>query len=411
MFKNVLLIRVLSTIFILSFLRFINIIPLLGIDYIALKKDNIETSILGISSFYRVFNAPIINPLSLGLFPYISSSFLIDMYSNSNPELQMLKAEQGRTGKKKWSFYKKILAVFIAIIQGVFLVKSLLPYLYQTTFNSILEILWIFITGTLITIWSANTIDKIGIGTGSSLIIFSTIIINLFGTIQKHPFTNQDYLSLFFFFLFCIMIYDLKQKIYFIDITSAYQLYYLEEKKKKIKESLESELINSERLSFIKKVENGLIIKPSQGGIVPIILVTNVFPSLVKFFNIEFETNLGQIIYFCLIIIFNYFYTSISWDPKKISEELKKNSVTLTNINSGIETIRFLEKILLINSIYGGVYLSFILFSYQIIKNIFDFDILNKISISSLIILITIASEIRNQIKTLKIYSKYITNK
>lgn len=402
--------KVLLTTFLLSCLRFGNMIPLVGIDQLALKKSNIENSILGFINFYNILDAPLITSFSLGLSPYINSSILIDLFSTFVPSLQYLQIEEGQNGKKKLLFYKKLLALFFILLQASFLINSLLPYFYETNFYAILEIFWNLLIGSLITIWSANFIDKNGIGNGTSLIIFSTIIINLLQTIQKNSLNwdEKNSLGIFFLLFFCYFIYELQQKVYSIDVISARQLSILEEKKKPF---LEKYLIRSENFFKTNKQQNGLLLKLTQAGIFPIIIATNIFPLLSNSFTISFQTNLGQFIYFCLIIVFNYFYTIVFWNPKKISEELQKFSVTILNIAPGVETITFLKKIVLIISILGGVYLCFAIFFYEIIKNSFDIDILKKINISSLIILIGISSDIQKKIKILTINLKYLNKK
>ena len=65
-------------------------------------------------------------------------------------------------------------------------------------------------------------------------------------------------------------------------------------------------------------------------------------------------------IYYLLIIAFNYFYTSVFWDPEKISEQLRKASVSIVNVTPGKETVSYLENVVRASSLLGGIYLSLI---------------------------------------------------
>ena len=76
-----------------------------------------------------------------------------------------------------------------------------------------------------------------------------------------------------------------------------------------------------------------------------------------------FSNNLGinlnsinSLLYYVLIIAFNYFYTTVFWDPEKISEQLRKASVSIVNITPGKETVSYLENVVRSTSILGGIY-------------------------------------------------------
>ena len=73
----------------------------------------------------------------------------------------------------------------------------------------------------------------------------------------------------------------------------------------------------------------------------------------------------NNVIYYLLIVGFNYFYTIIFWDPEKISEQLRKASVSVVNVTPGRETISYLENVVRSSSLLGGVSLCIILFLYE----------------------------------------------
>jgi preprotein translocase subunit SecY len=102
-----------------------------------------------------------------------------------------------------------------------------------------------------------------------------------------------------------------------------------------------------------------------------------------------------------LIIGFNYFYTIVFWDPQKISEQLRKASVSLVNVTPGKETISYLENVVRSSSILGGIFLCCILFLYDFVKGFINSGLLNQINISSLIILVGVAYEIQRTIRSL----------
>jgi preprotein translocase subunit SecY len=129
-------------------------------------------------------------------------------------------------------------------------------------------------------------------------------------------------------------------------------------------------------------------------------------PFLSYFFTTFLQLNsplkyLETIIYYFLLIGFNYFYTIVFWDPEKISEQLRKASVSIVNVTPGQETVFYLEKVVRSTSIIGGIFLCCILFFYDSVKQLLNGYLLNQINISSLIILVGVAYEIQKTIKAL----------
>jgi preprotein translocase subunit SecY len=238
-------------------------------------------------------------------------------------------------------------------------------------------------------------IDNKGIGNGTSVIIFTNIIATLLSKNLFNFSSLQPKLFLEFFVLICLMgLICLSQTSrIIIDVVSARQLAYLENiDQRKFRDK------NNKKSQF---TENGLSIRLNQAGIFPIIIASNLLPFfsyLGDFFNNRYLTN---IIYYFLIIGFNYFYTTVFWDPEKISEQLRKASVSIVNITPGTETVKYLENVVRSTSIAGGISLCLILFTYDSLKQIINGQLLTQINISSLIILVGVAYEIQKNIRAL----------
>jgi preprotein translocase subunit SecY len=180
-----------------------------------------------------------------------------------------------------------------------------------------------------------------------------------------------------------------------IDVVSARQLAFLE--------NLEKTAISNKTTNSFKLKENGLSIKLNQAGIFPIIIASNLVP-FVSYLTQTFlgeQKIIGTLIYYLLIIGFNYFYTIVFWDPEKISEQLRKASVSIVNITPGKETVSYLENVVRSSSIIGGIFLCAILFFYDFIKQFINGYLLNQINISSLIIVVGVAYEIQKTIRAL----------
>ncbi len=401
--------KILLTLVILFIFRFGNTIPLSGIDQDALKKSFLQlenkNAIMQIINMYSGGGGnTLLSPFSLGIIPFINASILVDLLTAIFPSLEKLQSEEGEAGRKKLTFYKKVLTFIFSIIQSILLIIYLKSYFYNTDLFNLSIIVLELVTSTMLTVWLSTLIDNQGIGNGTSIIIFTNIVITLISkNLLNFNIFDQTFLVEIFFILALLLLICISQTARInIDVVSARQLAFLENNQQEtIKKRLNPNLQNE---------ENGLSIRLNQAGIFPIIIASNLIPFL-AFFTNSLSTNfkfINDIIYYLLIIGFNYFYTTIFWDPEKISEQLRKASVSIVNITPGKETISYLENVVKSTSILGGIFLCAILISYDISKSLINGALLNQLNISSLIILVGVSFEIQKNVKSL--YKNFVDN-
>jgi len=394
--------KVLLTFFILAIYRLGNGIPLYGIDQEALKRSLLQienkNAIMQIMNMYSGSGVNNLTPFSLGIIPFINASILLDLLVALFPSLEKLQSEEGEFGRRKIMFYKKIVTLVFAAFQSGLLIFYLQPYFYITGLFNLILIGLQLVAGSLFVVWLSNLIDKKGLGNGTSLIIFANIII---GLLTKNIFLNslKDQFLLFEIGILLLMIFLIcisQTARINIEVVSARQLAFLE--------NFDKTFINNNSTDiFFQLKEAGLSIKLNQAGIFPIIIASNLLPFIgLIFTNIGLNSLLiNNLIYYLLIIAFNYFYTSVFWDPEKISEQLRKASVSIVNVTPGKETVSYLENVVRASSLLGGIYLSLILLCYDLIKQLTKGYLLNQINISSLIIVVGVAYETQKTLKSL----------
>jgi preprotein translocase subunit SecY len=394
--------KVLLTFFILAIYRLGNGIPLYGIDQEALKRSLLQienkNAIMQIMNMYSGSGVNNLTPFSLGIIPFINASILLDLLVALFPSLEKLQSEEGEFGRRKIMFYKKIVTLVFAAFQSGLLIFYLQPYFYITGLFNLTLIGLQLVAGSLFVVWLSNLIDKKGLGNGTSLIIFANIII---GLLTKNIFLNslKDQFLLFEIGILLLMIFLIcisQTARINIEVVSARQLAFLE--------NFDKTFINNNSTDiFFQLKEAGLSIKLNQAGIFPIIIASNLLPFIgLIFTNIGLNSLLiNNLIYYLLIIAFNYFYTSVFWDPEKISEQLRKASVSIVNVTPGKETVSYLENVVRASSLLGGIYLSLILLCYDLIKQLTKGYLLNQINISSLIIVVGVAYETQKTLKSL----------
>lgn len=402
--KNKPIEKIILTLLILFLFRFGNTIPLSGIDQEALKRsflqlDNRNALMQVINMYSGGGGITLLSPFSLGIIPFINASILIDLLTALFPFLEKLQTEEGEIGRRKLLFYKKILTLLFSIAQSVFLVFYLKSYFYTSDIFTFSIIGLELVTGAMIIVWLSNIIDNKGIGNGTSIIIFTNIIVTLIGKnfLNSQILDTSFFLQILFLLFLIILICILQTARINIDVVSARQLAFLENNQKN---NLNDKFSENKRIK-----DSGLSIRLNQAGIFPIIIASNIIPFLSYFTQLFSEIfkgyNINTLIYYLLIIGFNYFYTIVFWDPQKISEQLRKASVSLVNVTPGKETVSYLENVVRSSSILGGIFLCCILFLYDFVKGFINSELLNQINISSLIILVGVAYEIQRTIRSL----------
>ena len=394
--------KILLTLVILLLFRFGNTIPLSGIDQEALKKAFLQLEnrnyIMQLVNMYSGGGGvTLLSPFSLGIIPFINASILVDLLTALFPFLEKLQSEEGESGRRTLNFYKKILTLVFSIFQSVFLLSYLKPYFYSNNLISYFILGIELVTGALSVVWLSTIIDNKGIGNGTSIIIFTNIVVTLIGKniLNIQPLNPTFFLEIFILLVLMILICISQTARINIDVVSARQLAFLENIEKN---SIKDKISNDYQIK-----DNGLSIRLNQAGIFPIIIASNLLPFISYFSNIfgnDFKI-FNNLIYYLLIIGFNYFYTIVFWDPEKISEQLRKASVSIVNITPGKETVSYLENVVRSTSVIGGIFLCTILFTYDSIKQIINGSLLYQINISSLIILVGVAYEIQKTIRSL----------
>ena len=390
------------TLIILLIFRFGNSIPLSGIDQTALKKSLTQlgnnNAIMQIINMYSGGGTNILSPFSLGIIPFINASIIIDLLTALFPYLEKLQSEEGEMGRKKLTFYKKVLTLLFALFQSLFLISYIKSYIYNTDFFNLGIISLELVSGSMMIVWLSTILDNRGIGNGTSLIILTNIIVTLIG--KQNLFLSQKMDSVFFleilFLLFLIFLICFSQSARInIEVVSARQLAYLE--------NLEKNPISNKTTNSFQLKENGLSIRLNQAGIFPIIIASNLIPFISYLTQNFVQENkiIGTLLYYLLIIGFNYFYTIVFWDPEKISEQLRKASVSVVNITPGKETVSYLQNVVKLSSISGGILLCTILFFYDFLKQFINGYLLNQLNISSLFIVVGVAYEIQKTTRSL----------
>lgn len=304
--------------------------------------------------------------LAIGLNPYINASIAIQLLTSVYPPLEAL-AKEGEYGRFKINQYTRLLTLPIAFLQGIGMYFFLLnqKILTPLPFFDLLVFAASLAAGTFILVWIGELISEYGVGNGISLIILAGIVGRLPVMIFQSGTTisQETILPTVLSVLFSCLV------VYFVVI--------LNEAQRRIP------------VFYAKRVRGGklyggannyLPLKLSQAGVIPIIFAVSfvLFPQLLgnifvsspnsvlqgigHFLVSLFATNgiAYNLIYFFLVVLFTFFYSSLVFNPQKISEEIQKQGGFIPGIRPGSATKSFLQATLYRLTAVGAVALGLI---------------------------------------------------
>ena len=394
-------------------------LPLFGIDesvFAGIIASGGGNNILGFLDLFSGGALRAVSIFALGIGPYITSSIIMQLMAVIIPALEKLQKEEGEAGRRKLSQYTRIFTVVLAAFQGMIFVGYLshLPNAIMPGLNHMMFYVSSVLTltaGSVLVMWLSELITEKGIGNGGSLIIFVGILagIPLYSSktaelIQGEPSLGWGLMLLLTIF-FATMV--------FIVI---------------MQEAIRKVIIVNPKRQVGNKVYGGvntfIPFKLNPGGVMPIIFAVAIllFPSTVL--SLVGQANLPAgwvqdvvmvltkifnpsgiyyyIIYFFMIVALTFFYASImpNMQPKEIADNLKKYGSSIPGIKPGKPTSEALDKILTKTTFIGALGLGIIALVPAFASYITKISPLQGIGATSLIIMVGVALDLINQVKT-----------
>lgn len=338
-------------------------IPIPGIDSEKMKDFFESFQIFGL---LNVFSGGALDNLSiimLGLGPYITAVIIIQLLTMIFPALEKLYKEEGEQGRQKINQYGRLLTVPLAIVQGYAMltllrsqgaIESLDLFLFISSIITVTA-------GTVFLTWLGEIATEKGIGNGVSLLIFAGIISAVPRSVLN-LLTNYDsskFIPYFFFFGMAVLIIA--------------GVVLVNEARRNIPVSYAKRVRG---MKMYGGVSTYLPLNINPAGVIPIIFALSImlFPGMIANFlsgaggivgkiavsvGLFFENPWAYgIIYFILVVLFTYFYTAVTFDPKAISSNLQKMGGFIPGIRPGTPTANFLyailNRVLLVGALFLG---------------------------------------------------------
>lgn len=417
--------KIIFTVLMIAAFRFGVQMPVFGINNAIFSNIASGNNLIGFLDLFSGGALGKVSIFALGIGPFITASIIIQLMAVVIPSLEKLQKEEGEAGRRKLSQYTRIFTVILAAFQAVIFMVYMnhLPGAILPGINPIMfyiSSVAVLTAGSVLVMWLSELITEKGIGNGGSLIIFVGIIsgIPIYSSRTAQMVARDSSLGFGLFMLLLIF------------FATMVVIVIMQEAVRKVT------IINPKR-QVGNKVYGGvntfIPFKLNPGGVMPIIFAIAIllFPttalSLVGQANLpagwiknsvmgltQFLSPDGipyYIIYFLLIFALTFFYASImpNMQPKDIATNLKKYGSSIPGIKPGKPTAEALDKILSKTTFIGAIALGLIALVPSVASYATGIKTLQGIGATSLIIMVGVALDLINQVRSHLLARNYET--
>lgn len=360
--------KILITIGFLFIYRLLAYVPVPGVDtaVIASFFNDHAADALGLFNMFSGNAVERLSIISLGIMPYITASIIMELLAATFPNLAQMKKE--RDGMVKYMQIIRYATIVITIVQAIGVSVGLQSMTGKDGSSAILVDHSTFVTlavvsmlaGTMLLMWIGEQITQSGIGNGVSLIIFAGIVSAIPSAIsQSVTMVNTGAMS----FLALIAIIGLI-------VATILVIIYVELGERRIPVTYAKKTMLQNQN---KRVMNYIPVKVNLSGVIPVIFASAIlmFPMTVM----SSSTNpyvqavadvlnpnhyFFNFLTFLFVVFFAFFYASIVFNAKDISDNLKRQGGFIPGVRPGESTKEFLNDTAGRLTITGAIYLGLV---------------------------------------------------
>ena len=417
--------KILYTLMILVIVRVGSLLPIPGVDteYFSSLLSGINTGDLSYLSAFTGGSFERMSLFALSITPYITSSIIMQLLAIAIPKLEEMQKE-GEDGRKKIAAITRYVTIALALIESIAMAvgfgRSGLIKGYQgfSTLHYIVSIIVVvaaLTAGSAMLMWLGERITENGVGNGISIVLLINIISGM----------PSDFATLYSTFVAPRTIAKgvlAAAIIIAILVVMVVLVCFLQDGERRIPVQYSQKV--SGRKTFGGQSTN-IPLKVNTAGVMPVIFASSLmqFPVIIaQLFGKSYEWtrylsssywcrisapkySIGLILYIVLLIIFAYFYTSITFNPLEIANNMKKNGGFIPGIRPGKPTVEYLTKRLNYIIFIGACGLVIV----QVIPIFFNGWLGAKVSFggTSLIIIASVILETLKQIESMMLVRNY----
>lgn len=404
--------KVLAVLVLLVIFRLFAAVPVPGVDLTRLKAIFSSNQLLGILNIFSGGTLSNLSIVMLGVGPYITATIIMQLLTMVFPRMKEMYYEEGEAGRQKFNQYARIIAVPMALLNAYGFLNILISQniISRLAPMAMIRNAILVTAGTMFLMWIGELISEYKIGNGISLIIFAGIVSGVPASVRSAILSyNPAMLTNYLIFAA-------------VAIVIIAGVVIVNEAERKVPVSYAKRVRGTKMYGGVSSY---LPLKVNQAGVIPIIFAISIMLlpqflgqvlaafkttwalSASKFMTGLFSNNvLYSVIYFLLVIIFTYFYTMVTFDPKEISLNLQRNGGFIPGIRPGQPTAQFLKQILNRITFVGALFLGVVAVLPSVMKGITGASFLS-IGGTALLIVVSVALETMKQIESQLVMREY----
>lgn len=409
--------KILITFLILAFYRLLAHIPVPNINHQALDMLFGSNSFFGVLNLFSGGGLSNMSIVAVGLSPYISASIIIQILTMMVPSLEEL-TKEGSMGRQRINQYTQLLTFPIAIAQsyGIYALLSRQAIGGQEIFLnndwfSILTIVFIIASGTYILMFLGELITQYGVGQGMSMLIFAGIAAGIPGSLGQFALTLESVQ------LFNVLVFAA------VALTVVASVVYITQAIRKIDIQYSGRASNGSAMLGGKSY---IPVKINQAGVIPIIFAVSlvVIPNVLGAYlqrqdnrtlseiglwltvNFASTSVLYSIFYFLMVFAFTYLYTSITFNPEKIAEDIRRGGGFIPGTRPGHSTVAYLRYVINRLTLAGGVFLGAIAVLPSVVQSMTGIAALS-IGGTGILIVVSVILETIKQVEAQVVSKEY----
>ena len=358
--------KLLFTLFIMAMFRLGSYIPTPGVDSKAIQSCLSQESEANLLDLVNLFSGGALLQLSvfaLGIMPYITASIIVQLLRVVIPRFDDLHHE-GQTGQAKLTQYTRYLTIFLGILQATTtLTLARTGRMFSGCSEKVIaeDSWWMFLimvivmmAGTAVVMWLGELITERGIGNGMSLLIFTSIIARLPSQMLAIGQSGKWGSVLVILLLL-------------LAVTLA--VVYVEQAQRRIPVQYAKRMIGRREYGGTTTY---IPLKINMSGVIPVIFASSILalPAMVAQFGEPTDawvqwisTHLHQgdwvylSVYSLFILFFAFFYTSITFNPEEVADNMKRYGGFIPGYRAGRPTAEFLSYVINRITTAGSLYL------------------------------------------------------
>ena len=405
--------KLLFTAMILVIFRFIAHIPLPGVDPNALQDAFEQNNLLGLFDLFSGGALRQASIASLGVYPYITASIIMQLITPLFPQLQAL-SQEGEQGRNRRELYQHWLTVPLCFVQGyaqmVILNQSLesagvTGAMFNPSFTGddalpTITALFALTAGTMFLVWLGELITENGIGNGISIIIFGGIVAGMPGLLNT---LFQSTLGPPSIALLAV-----------ISVALVFAIVFMQEAVRKIPVQYAKSVFRAGKM-YRQSGQSHIPLRVNSAGMIPLIFAFSIviLPVTIAQFVLDSSSTpwvqdvarwivkiLGPgtgsggsgaspgfyVLIFGLVVVFSFFYTLVVFQQQNLAENLQKQGGFVPGIRPGRPTGEYIMRVLVRITWAGAIFLGIVAVIPYLVTNWFNITALTVSSTGMLIV-------------------------